>query len=87
MGAARPERTYAGAWIRFSALLIDGVIVWALLVGVFFAVRPLGPDSVHLFLNRAQNGLGTRVWLYAMTTGVTVTWLAGLQAATRRHRA
>lgn len=78
--SAPPVGGYAGAWIRFVALLIDGVIVWAVLVGVFFVVKPLGPDSVHLFLFRDQNPVGTRALLYVVQNAVTVAWLAGCQA-------
>ena len=71
---------YAGAWRRWGALAIDGVLVAVILGGLVALLKPAGPNSVHLFLFGAPDA---SVFVMRVVTAVaTLAWLAIWQART-----
>lgn len=85
---AHQERSprYAGAWIRYAALMIDNLVLAtvlaALVVVVGFVLRAVIPgfaDSADMSLN-ASGGAGSAA-LFGVAAGVMLAWFAGWQAA------
>jgi uncharacterized RDD family membrane protein YckC len=76
--AAPAGYRYAGAWIRFGALVIDNVLILVVLFGL---AAVLVTAIAHSALANAElNVRATRAVVAGVTSGAWLCWLAGWQA-------
>jgi uncharacterized RDD family membrane protein YckC len=68
--AAPAGYRYAGAWIRFGALIIDNVLLWVVLFGLLAVLVIAAPNSA--LVNADLNGRTARAVRVGVTSGA---WL------------
>lgn len=83
---APPRTEYAGAWIRFAALLIDGIVLFLLVAAVLLVgtvgIIVLAPATLDANTLGDLEGWPGGVVVYAIASAVVLCWYAAWQAAT-----
>ncbi len=74
---------YAGAWIRLFGTLIDsviGIVPIMLVLGLVVVAHGGGVDYFDYLSDPGRSGWATGVFVYLLTSGVMIAWLALWQA-------